>query len=149
MARTIFDATSRTAILDRLARLRPESQRRWGTMTPNQMMCHLEDSLRCATGVTPTQSRGGLLANRVLRWIIIYVMPWPKGRVQTAKEMLVTKPGEFEADRRRLQETLERAAVQGAGGTWAAHPAFGDLAGRDYGALIHRHFDFHLRQFGV
>jgi hypothetical protein len=149
MARTIFDATARRVLLDRLERLRPESQRRWGKMTPNQMMCHLEDSLRCATGITPAHQRKTVMSNRILRWIIIYLLPWPKGKAQTVKEMLVTQPGEFEADRGRLKAMLEQAGSRGAGATWAAHPAFGDLSGRDYGALIYRHFEHHLRQFGV
>lgn len=149
MPKTIFDTTSRRSLLDRIARLRPDSPRRWGTMTPNQMICHLEDSMRCATGVTPAARRRTVMSNRVFRWIIIHVLPWPKGRARTVKEMLVTKPGEFEDDKRRLQEMLERAASLTPRGSWSPHPAFGDLSGRDYGVLIHRHVDYHLRQFGV
>jgi hypothetical protein len=149
MARTIFDATARRVLVDRLERLRPESQRRWGKMTPNQMMCHLEDSLRCATGITPARQRKTFMSNRILRWIIIYLLPWPKGKAQTVKEMLVTQPGEFAQDRARLKAMLEDAGGRGAAATWATHPAFGDLSGREYGALIYRHFEHHLRQFGV
>jgi hypothetical protein len=118
-------------------------------MTANQMICHLEDSMRCATGITPTQPRKTLMSNRILRWIIIYVLPWPKGKAKTVKEMLATKPGEFDADRRRLLSMLDEAGRRGTGASWAAHPAFGNLTGRDYGTLIHRHVDYHLRQFGV
>lgn len=149
MPKTIFEATSRARLIERIGRLRPDSPRGWGTMTAARMMCHLEDSLRCATALTPAKQRKTLMANRVVRWLIIYLMPWPKGRARTVKEMLATTPGEFEADRRRLVQLLETAAAQTAGGTWAPHPAFGNLAGRDYGVLIHRHFDYHLRQFGV
>jgi hypothetical protein len=149
MPKTIFDTTSRRSLLDRIARLRPDSPRRWGTMTPNQMICHLEDSMRCATGMTPTQPRNMPTSNRVLRWLIIYVMPWPRGKVKTSKEMLLTRPGKFEDDKRRLQKILEKAASLTPRGSWSPHPAFGDLSGRDYGVLIHRHVDYHLRQFGV
>ena len=149
MPKTIFDATSRRSLLYRISHVRPDIQRRWGTMTPNQMICHLEDSLRCATGVTPTTPRKTIMSNRLFRWIIIHVLPWPKGKAKTVKEMLATTPGEFEDDRRRLQEMLEKAASLTANGGWSPHPAFGDLSGRDYGVLIHRHVDYHLRQFGV
>lgn len=33
--------------------------------------------------------------------------------------------------------------------SWADHPAFGDINGKDYGVLLYRHFDHHLRQFGA
>jgi hypothetical protein len=89
------------------------------------------------------------MSNRVMRWLIIHVMPWPKAKAQTVKEMLQTKPAEFNADRSRLQQSLRTVAARGAAADWAAHPAFGDLGGHDYGVLIYRHFDHHLRQFGV
>ena len=118
-------------------------------MNADQMICHLEDALRCATGITPTKPRNMITSNRVLRWLLIYVLPWPKGKVKTSREMLLTKPGEFEADRRRLQSMVASAGQRGVGASWAPHPAFGDLSGRDYGALLHRHIDYHLRQFGA
>jgi hypothetical protein len=149
MARTIFDATSRQQLLDRVARLRPDSARRWGRMTPNEMMCHLEDSVRVATGEAPAKSRPSFMSNPVLRTLIIHYVPWPKGRAKTVPEMQATQPSEFEADRQRLQAWLSKAGERGAAARWATHPAFGKMSGRDYGVLIYRHVDYHLRQFGV
>lgn len=60
-----------------------------------------------------------------MRWLVIYVVPWPKGKAPTA------------------------AAARGPSGSWAEHPAFGNMSGKDYGALIYRHFNHHLTQFGV
>jgi hypothetical protein len=149
MARSIFDATSRDRLLARLAQLRPDSPRQWGKMTPNEMLCHLEDALRCATGEVPTRPRNNFMSKRFMRWLIIYVIPWPKGKAQTVKEMQQTRPIDFAGDRTRLETSLRDVAARGAQAAWAAHPAFGDLGGRDYGVLIYRHFDHHLRQFGV
>jgi hypothetical protein len=147
--KTIFDATSRQQLLDRIARLRPDSARRWGRMTPNEMMCHLEDSMRVATGESPARQRNSFLANPVMRSLIIYYIPWPKGRAKTVPEMLATRPSEFEADRQRLSEWLRKTGERGAHAVWQPHPAFGNISGRDYGVLIYRHVDHHLRQFGV
>jgi hypothetical protein len=149
MARSIFDDTSRQRLLERLAHLRPDSQRRWGKMTPSEMLCHLEDSLRCATGETPTRFRPSFMSNRLLRWVIIHLVPWPKGKAQTVREMLQTRPAEFTADRNRLGSSLREVGARGASANWAVHPAFGDLRGDDYGVLIYRHFDHHFRQFGI
>jgi hypothetical protein len=149
VARSIFDAAARDRLLARLAQLRPDSPRQWGKMTPNEMVCHLEDALRCATGEQPTRPKQTFMSNRFLRWLIIHVIPWPKGKAQTVREMQLTRPAEFNADRERLQNSLRSAASRGATAPWAVHPAFGDLRGPAYGVLIYRHFDHHLRQFGV
>ena len=46
------------------------------------------------------------------------------------------------------QDTLITALIEGAR-EWPEHPAFGHLSSRDWGALVHRHVDHHLRQFGA
>jgi hypothetical protein len=149
LAKTIFDPASRAQLIDRLARLTPDSARRWGRMTPNEMMCHLEDSVRCATGESPARPRKSFMSNPVMRTLIVHYMPWPKGKAQTVPEMLATRPSEFEADRLRLNAWLLKAGELGPNAAWATHPAFGKMSGRDYGVLIYRHVDHHLRQFGV
>ena len=42
----------RVEILERLRSVRPDSARRWGTMTPHQMVCHCADACRMACGET-------------------------------------------------------------------------------------------------
>jgi hypothetical protein len=149
MARSIFDAPARDALLARIERLRPDSPRTFGKMTPDQMMCHLEDSISCAVGRTPTRVKTSFMSSRFMRWLIIYVIPWPKGKAETVREMQLTKPGDFETDRERLKAALREAASRGTTASWAVHPAFGNLTGKDYGTLIYRHFDHHLKQFSV
>jgi hypothetical protein len=149
MPKTIFDVATRNSLRARIATLRPDSPRKFGKMNPAQMMCHLEDSISCATGRTPTKAKKSAMSSRFLRWLIIYVIPWPKGKAETVPEMMLTQPGEFERDKQRLVSALDEAAQRGASTSWATHPAFGDLTGRDYGTLIYRHFDHHLKQFSV
>ena len=149
MAKTIFNARDREALCERISRLRPDSARRWGKMTAPQMICHLNDSLEIATGRVPAQRVRTPLANPLLRWLIIYVVPWPKGRARTVPEMLATTPGNWDADVARLIAQLQAAGARGPRGEWAPHPGFGALSGKDYGVLIRRHFSYHLTQFGV
>ena len=57
--RTLLNDNDRAEVLDRLRRVRPDSARRWGTLSAARMLCHLADSLRVALGqipVTPTHS---------------------------------------------------------------------------------------------
>ena len=149
MARSIFRERDRQAIDQRLAALDPTARPRFGVMTPADMICHLKDSIEVATGVTPCKRKHTALANPVLRRLAIYYMPWPKGKVKTAPEMLITRPAEWAADLQRLRDLLSATAARGASASWASHPAFGDISGRDYGVLFYRHFDHHLGQFGA
>ena len=46
----IHDPAVRREIESRLAALRPDSQRKWGSMTPDQMLWHLNQFLEFALG---------------------------------------------------------------------------------------------------
>ena len=146
---TLFDPDDRQEIAARVQQLTPQSQRRWGKMPINKMLCHTGDQLRMALGEIPSHVRPGPLTLPGLKQAAIYVMPWPKGKIQTAPEMLTTDPAGFEADREALLALIERFAERGAGADWAPHPLFGNLSGRAWGTLAARHLDHHLRQFGV
>ena len=41
---SIADSATFDSLIERLRALTPESERRWGTMTPNEMLCHLGDA---------------------------------------------------------------------------------------------------------
>lgn len=149
MARGIFNAMDRQSIDNRLAGLDPAARPQFGRMTPAAMICHMKDALEVATGAAPARIIPSKLSNPLLRHIVIYYMPWPKGKVQTAPEMLKTRPEDWTGDLARLRATLNAAVERGPDGDWAVHPAFGNISGKDYGVLIYRHFDHHLRQFGA
>ena len=149
MARTIFDARQRDDLLERLDRLTPDATARWGRMTAQRMVCHLSDSLRVGLGEMPAEFKGGHLANPIARWLLAYVIPFPRGRAETAPEMLSTQPSVWAVDLASARAYLRAAAERGPKGRWARHPAFGDVSGELYGVFIHKHFDHHLRQFGL
>ena len=45
---TVFDPFARIALHERVDRLSPEHDRRWGSMHVEQMVCHAADQLRVA-----------------------------------------------------------------------------------------------------
>ena len=149
MARTIFAAADLNSLLDRLDRLTPDAKARWGRMTAPQMVCHLSDAIRVTLGERPAEFRRTPLANPVVRWLLAYVVPFPKAKAETAPEMLVTQPSEWLSDLSRARDALRAAAQRGPSGRWATHPAFGDISGTMNGVFTYKHVDHHLRQFGV
>jgi hypothetical protein len=90
--KSMFDPTNRQAIINRLQTLQPDAQRRWGTMSAPQMICHLSDQMRHALRLSPVESRPGPLRLAVVRWASIYVLRWPKGRIKGPPEAYSTEP---------------------------------------------------------
>lgn len=148
MSKSIFHAAARSALFARLDRLDPQATARWGKFTSPKMLSHLIDSVRMALGDMPVPPRTSFLGNRVVRYLVIHVFPFPRG-APTAPELLSRAPENWAADVAALKVVIERAAAQANGGTWQPHPAFGVLSTADWGVLIHKHVDHHLTQFGV
>jgi hypothetical protein len=147
--RSIFNAHERRRLHQRLDRLTPDTPARWGRMTAPRMVCHLIDAIESSDAPSPAVAATGLLTRVPFKQLVIYVLPWPKGKLQSPPELLVTQPSDWAADLARLRAALERVGARGPGGTWPASDVFGALSGRDWGALLRTHINHHLRQFGV
>jgi hypothetical protein len=147
--RSIFNDSERTALHRRLDRLRPESPARWGRMNAHRMICHLRDAVESGFSTAPVEPGGGALARNPLKWLVLGVLPWPKGKLQSPPDLLVSQPVEWNRDMEALRAALERAAAKGAHAQWPASEVFGVLSGKEWGVLLRTHIDHHLRQFGV
>lgn len=148
MAFTIFDPRDRTTLLARLDRITPASPRHWGTLTPVGMLAHLSDAMRMALGELVIPPRRTPLALPPVRHAIIHWLPFPKG-APTAPELLARQGGDCAGEAAALRALVERFARTEQAPTSAVHPAFGHLCQRDWGVLVHKHMDHHLRQFGA
>src|SRR5512141_1697849 len=124
MPGTIFDSTARAVLLARVDRLDATTPARWGKFTAPRMVSHLIASVRMALGELDIPPRGTFLRNPFVRYLIIHVLPFPKG-APTARELLARAPESWASDVAALKAVIERAAANGPGGTWTPHPAFG------------------------
>jgi hypothetical protein len=137
----------------RLARLRPDTQRLWGKMTVGQMICHVNDAFLGIMGDKPMEIPRGLSPWPVLKYVALYApMQWPKG-VPTRPEFdqcagAGTPPAQFEADVRRLHETVERFARRPRDFQFRPHPMFKVMSEAQWMRWGYLHPDHHLRQFG-
>ncbi len=146
---SMFDDAVRERIIARLHALTPDAERRWGTMTAPQMIAHLYDQMTHTLGDAKVEDMLGWMHNPVIKYMAIYVLPWPKGRIKGPAGAFVTKPAEWTADVARLEEQLNRLATKRHQAAWPDHPKFGAMNGRDWATFCYRHFDHHLTQFGV
>ena len=144
---SLMKAEDLELLLARLARLRPDTKAAWGKLDAPRMLCHLGDSLRVALGELPAVPRHSWLTRTLGKLVVVHTgFQPPPGKVQTAPEMLTSKPASWEAD---LDACRRLAARVGSGAASGEHPSFGPLTPEEWGKLCWKHMSYHLRQFGV
>ena len=118
-------------------------------MNASAMMAHINDSLRMALGDLPVKSKNLPLRYKPIRTLFIYYLPMPKG-APTAPELIARcRDANLDEEKKAFAQLIDRCAAVTPATRLAEHPAFGDLSYDEYGALIAKHTDHHLRQFGV
>jgi hypothetical protein len=146
---TLHDDACRTSLERRFRALRPDAERRWGRMTVDQMLWHVNGGLAVSLGrMDPGDEKTPPLPPALLRFLVLH-LPWPRG-APTLKA--ITASGErydFEAERVRCLELMSDFARKPLESAWPSHPAFGDVTGTFVSRLQARHLDHHLKQFGV
>lgn len=148
MKKTLWKCTDRLAILDRIGSLTPTSSPRWGRMAAPEMLAHLTQSMRMATGELPVRSKKVFLRHLPIKQLVIYLLPFPKG-LPTAPELLARRPAIWAAEIAALRDAVDAFAERSRTDPWPDHPVFGAMSAEDWSVLQYRHADHHLRQFGV
>jgi hypothetical protein len=146
--KSIFNPAVHRELQDRVQRLTPQQQPHWGTMSAAQMVAHLTDSLKMASGELEVAPKNVAIRFSPLKELVLYVLPIPKG-LPTAPELIARKPDDWTAEIASLREQLNGLVERGAEALAPSHPAFGTLSPKQWGVLVYRHMDHHLRQFGV
>jgi hypothetical protein len=146
--KTVWSVGDRQALRGRVERLDAQTPGRWGRMTAPQAVAHLVDAMRMAIGELPCEGKQTPLRFPVIKQLVIYWLPWPKG-APTAPELVGRAPASIAAEITELQVLIDRVGALPAVFEWPPHPAFGRLSRRAWGVLIYRHLDHHLTQFGA
>jgi hypothetical protein len=143
---TLLNASDRSGIVERLRRVTPTTPARFGKLTAGTMVCHLADQLRVGLGMIPTVPSRSLAGRTIVKWIVLHTaFQPPPGKVETAPEMLTTRPTTFAADVAEVERLIEELGTTPAS---AVHPYFGPLDHAGWTRLAWKHLDHHLRQFG-
>lgn len=147
MPETLLDDAVYTGCLERLERLAPDTQPRWGSMSAAQMLAHCAEVQEVMNG-KPLEGTPWLLrlAGPLIKRAVLSRRPFPKG-VKTHPQYLQTSEKRFEPEKRRLLKALGEFRASGAEG--ARHPLFGPLSAEEAGWGAFKHLDHHLRQFGA
>src|SRR5438445_12543237 len=100
--KSLLNPADKEEILRRLDSVRPTSQRRWGSMSAHNMICHLCDGFRLYMGELLAKTAAVPVPRVLLKWFAFCApVQWPHG-VKTAPvtdyQVRVTHAVEFIAD---------------------------------------------------
>jgi hypothetical protein len=144
----LHDSGVGSAIRRRVEALTPSSTPRWGRMSVDQMLHHVNIALAEAFGEHTAKPNIRGLPEPLVRWLILN-MPWGKG-APTRPDMLIPAGDryDFTAEKQRLLSMLDRFLAKPMSESWPRAANFA-MTGRHWSQLQYRHLDHHLKQFGV
>jgi hypothetical protein len=111
--KTVAESTVLRSLRERLGAIQDGSVRRWGTLTPHEMLCHLGDANAIVLGLRPR--KGPVLDRRrpLVKWVGLWSpLPWPHAwPTNPAHDPKAegTRPSDFAKDLARALEGLERS----------------------------------------
>ena len=151
--KTLARAECTAELIRRLHLLRPDSQRRWGRMNVHQMVCHVADACRMATGEQKVSDASTALTRTIVKYLALYLpLRWRAGiatRPEIDQYVAGTWPSAFASDLARVETLLKTIAERPESTVWPVHPIFGRLSHAEWMRWAYLHTDHHLRQFGV
>jgi hypothetical protein len=151
--KTLLDPVQRSKQLERLKRLSPQTQARWGNLSSTNLVPHLTDPFRIALGEYDAKPAKSFWSTRVGQYIAIYLTPqWPKD-APTHPKTDITKQGrkgqDFDLDMKELLNSIDRFMLMYPKITFYEHPIFGKISNRTWAIVMNKHMDHHFRQFGL
>lgn len=148
--KSLFQKEDVNEILDRVNKLSPSTQHKWGKMNVNQMLAHCSIAMETAIGSKYfPQLLMGKLIGRFFKSFAVGERPIKKNSPTNPGFIFVDTEG-FEKEKLNL---LNQINIFHSGGeakcTANPHSFFGKLTPAEWGVLQHKHLDHHLSQFGV
>lgn len=149
--KTLRDEKCRLELIARINKLSPDSKPAWGRLSVEQMLSHLVQSGEMPF-VQSVPDDSNWFSRTVLKALTLYVLPIPKG-IKTSAEVDQQqdgrKPTGFDSDKASVIEGIHRLGTLPEDHDCLEHAFFGKMSAKQWAVLGHKHFDHHLRQFGV
>lgn len=150
--RNLFEPARVSEVKERIERVKADSERVWGTMTPAQMLEHCSRAMEMAVGdLNPPRKLIGRVLGPAIRKRVLGNDEPIRRNSPTVDELVVKDDaGNVSAARERLIGLVDRFAAAGpAKRTTHPHTFFGPLTPEQWAILAYKHLDHHLRQFGA
>lgn len=147
--KSLFNPADNAEMLRRINNLSESSSQQWGKMQVSHMIAHCNVALQSAFGdVKLKRSLLGMLVGPMAKKKLL----GPKGfskNLPTDKHFIIHDHRDFNEEKSRLTAHVQRFVQQGTSALSSEpHPFFGKLTTAEWDALMWKHLDHHLAQFG-
>ncbi|MEO7584658.1 MAG: DUF1569 domain-containing protein [Ferruginibacter sp.] len=146
-----FSEKMLSTLTNRVNSITPLSQRQWGTMSPDQMLHHLNLATGAALGYFDLPDESYLMSRTISKWVLVDLLSeQPKGLLLPLTfKIPPTRHFDFEYEKKLLIEIINKACNSKTTSTWGPHPLFGRMSDNEWGRLLTMHIDYHLKQFAA
>lgn len=149
--KNLFDAQESQKAIARINALTSETQPQWGKMNVAQMLAHCNVAYELVYTDKHPKPKGfqKFMIKLFAKNIVVGPKPYKKNS-RTAPMFLITDQREFETEKKRLIEHLQKTQQLGPSHFEGKEShAFGALSENEWNTLFSKHLDHHLSQFGV
>jgi len=149
--KNLFGEQESQEAIARINTLTPETRSHWGKMNVAQMLAHCNVAYELV--YTDKHPKPGGFQKFMIKLFAKNVVVGPKPykrNTRTAPMFLITDEREFETEKKRLIEYIQKTQQLGASHFEGKEShAFGALSEKEWNTLFSKHLDHHLTQFGV
>ncbi len=151
MIKNIFDHSVVEEVKKRINNLTPSTTPRWGKMNVAQMLAHCNVTYEMV--YTDKHPKPNAFLKLILKLFVKSKVVGETGyppNGKTAPQFIITNEKDFELEKRRLIDFLDKTKNLGADhfDNKESH-SFGKLTKDEWNNMFYKHIDHHLTQFGV
>ena len=148
----VFDAKDAQAYIDRINKLTPESQRKWGKMSVDQVLAHLNVaySFIFEPEKLPKPSFiAKFFLKNFVKSKIVNDRPYNQN-LPTSPVFIIADERDFEAEKKKLIGNIQRVQQLGSEAfDGKVNLSFGKMTSQEWSNMLAKHLNHHLEQFGV
>ena len=144
--KSLYDDDVYRNFLSRLDTIKADTQPEWGVMNAAQMMAHCAEVQAVTNGKPLDVTWFMKLLGGFIKKMVTNKKPYTKN-MQTAPQYVITDEREFEAEKARFINELEK--FRSLKDNPPEHALFGKMTETERGWAMYKHHDHHLQQFGA
>lgn len=145
----LFEQAAAQEVLSRLNTITANTPANWGKMNAAQMVTHCQAPFKVYFGeMKMKQALIGRLFGKIAKKKLLSPKPWSRN-LPTSPEFKIADERNFNAERQRLIDYINRFSTEGYTITSTVHPFFGKMSSQEWATLAYKHLDHHLKQFGA
>ena len=149
--KSVFHQTDLAELISRIEKLTPENKPLWGKMDASKMLAHCNVTYEMIYENIHAKPNAFMvfILKLLVKPGVVNEKPYPHN-IRTAPEFLITSDKDFNTEKARLIEYMNRTLTHGENYFEGKESrSFGKLNKTEWNNMLYKHLDHHLNQFGV